>query len=116
MRNRKSHGSGTSISPYEEDYLTEEDKSNLEKWEKELMEKTVLFNKTHKEKITFDKKNKRLKASQNVWEKMSNDLKDLYNKKYSMLQWASEKSFKDVHEFLRIVASTCAMELKKEES
>lgn len=113
MRNRKSHGSETSITPYEDDYLTEDDKSNLEKWEKELIEKTKRFNKTHKEKITFDKRDKRLKANSNVWNMMPSELKDLYNIKFSPLQWVSEKSFKDVHEFLRIVASTCARELNK---
>ena len=113
MRNRKSHGSGSSITPYEDDYLTEDDKSNLEKWEKELIEKTKQFNKTHDEKITFDKKGKRLKTNSNVWNIMPNELKDLYNKKFSPLQWVSEKSFTDVHEYLRIVASTCAKELKE---
>ena len=113
MRNRKSHGSETSITPYEDDYLTEDEKSNLEKWEKELIEKTMRFNKTHKEKITFDKRDKRLKANSNVWNMMPSDLKDLYNKNFSPLQWVSEKSFKDVHDFLRIIAGTCAKELKK---
>ena len=108
MRNRKSHGSQSSITPYE-DYLTEEDKQNIEKWEKELLGKFEQYNNSNKEKISLD--NKHIIAKKDVWYSIPDDVREICNK-YSQLQWVSEKPFEDVQEFLRIVAFTCAKELK----
>lgn len=113
MRNRKSHGSWTSISPYEgiynEDYLTVDDKNNLEKWGLQIKEMVKQHNETNSIKIEI--KDHRLITTTEGWQKMSKDLKNIYNDQFIPLQWVSEKPFEDVHAFLRIVASTCAKEL-----
>lgn len=111
MRNRKSHGSKTSLKPYEEDYLTEEQKTNLENWEKKLLDSVEQFNKAHEKQICYEKK--RLNAKKDVWTIMPAELKELYNNKFLPLQWVNEKPFNDVHQLLRIVASTCAKGMKK---
>lgn len=112
MRNRKSHGGSTSIDPYEENYLTEEELSNLDNWKNELIGKVKLFNDTHEEKIKFE--NNQLKPNRNDWTIVPSDIRELFNS-YSQLYWISKKSFEDVHSFLRIVAATCAKELEKNE-
>lgn len=118
MRNRKSHGSWTAITPYEgiyeEDYLTEDDKRNLEKLRLQIKEKVKQHNETFSS-IKIEIWDHRLKTSPEGWEKMPTGLKNLYNEQFMPLQWVSEKPFEDVHEFIRIIASTCAKELKKNE-
>lgn len=117
MRNRKSHGSWTAITPYEgiyeEDYLTEDDKRNLEEFGLQIKEKVKQHN--EKNKIKIEIRNHRLITTSEGWNKMPKELKNLYNEQFMPLQWVSEKPFKDVHEFLRIIASICAKELKKNE-
>ena len=112
MRNRKSHGGSTSIDPYEENYLTEEESSNLENLKIELKRKVEEFNDTHEEIIKFD--NSQLKPDRNNWTIVPSDIKKLYNS-YNRLYWISQKPFDDVHRFLQIVASTCARELGENE-
>ena len=110
MRNRKSHGGPTSIDPYEGNYLTEEESSNLKNWEKELKRMVEEFNDTHEEQIEFE--NNQLKPDRNDWTIIPSEIKKLYND-YNPLYWISQKPFDDVHSFLRIVAATCAKELEK---
>lgn len=111
MRNRKSHGNKSTIGPYEENYLTEEETSNLEKWEKKIIELVKKHNETNSIKIKFE--NNRIIAKEEGWNKMSKKLKKLYNEDFLPLQWVSEKSFDDVHELLHLIAKTCAKELAK---
>ena len=106
MRNRKSHGGSTSIDPYEGNYLTEEELSNLENLKKELKRKVDDYNDAHEEKIKFEKN--QLKP----WSIVPSDIIELFNS-YNRLYWIFKKPFEDVHSFLRIVAATCAKELGK---
>ncbi len=113
MRNRKSHGSQTTFDPYEGDYLTADEKTKLEEWWEELKNDIDKYNKIHKKQITFE--GKQLIAKTDIWNDLDfKETKALYNK-FAPLQWVSEKPFDDVHQFLRIIASTCARELGKKD-
>lgn len=108
MRNRKSHGGINTTEPNEEHYLTEEEKQNLIKWDNELLEYFQKHNKTKNGATINFKNNKRVGWAFNS---LTPEKQTIFNK-FQPLQWISEKPFNDVHELLRIVASTCAKELK----
>jgi hypothetical protein len=110
MRNRKSHGSQNSIEPYENNYLTTEEKNKLDKWEKDILDYVKKYNVENEDTIKYEEKH--IIQSEKAWNTMPFDLRELYNS-FIHLQWVSEKSFKDVHDYLRIIASTCAKELKQ---
>ena len=111
MRNRKSHGNQSSLDPYEKDYLTDYEKQCLINWRKELYNLVKHYNEKHEIKIKFEYN--RIKPGKLGWKNLPDNISNLYNNKFSELQWVSEECFKDVHDFLRIIASTCAKELKK---
>ena len=111
IRNRKSHGSKDTIEPFETDFLSEEEKQRLEKSRKKLEDKVSQFNQERKDKIAFEKN--RLNPHKVGWDNVTKEIKDIYNKQFSPLQFAHEESFDCVHDFLRIIASTCAKNLKK---
>ena len=109
MRNRKSHGSKNSIGPYEIDYLSEEEKQLLEKLRKKLEELVDQYNKDHDAKIKFQ--NNRLNPFGVGWKNVPEDVRNIYNDHFSPLQFVHEESFNCVHDFLKIIAGTCAKNL-----
>ena len=112
MRNRKSHGSWKSIGPYEENYLSEDEINNLNKLEEDIQSDVKSWNEKHAEKAAFEVEEKCLKAKKVVWKNEDfADLMNKYNNEYRPLLWISQKPFDDVHELLRVVASTCAKNL-----
>lgn len=110
MRNRKSHGSTSTIDPYENSYLTEEESNYIEEWLKIIRQKVSKYNQENESKIVFD--NCRLSPGKITWRGVPKDIRDVYNERKDLV-WIYRKPFEEVHEMLQIIAYTCAKELKK---
>lgn len=108
MRNRKSHGSKTTIEPYEENYLTDSEMVIFEEWRSNVKALVDQYNKKHDKKIKFD--NNRLFPYEGDWSRVPENIKTTYNKNKD-LQWVFRKPFDEVLKLLQIVASTCAKNL-----
>lgn len=108
IRNHKSHGSGTTIDPYEENYLSEKEIKELDEWRINVSELIEKYNKEPnvEHRIYFNGVN----LSGVDWNDIPEDIKSAFNDKQE-LRWMNRKPFKDVHDLLIIIASTCAKEL-----
>ncbi len=108
MRNRKSHGGANSIDPYEYEFLSEKEIIELKEWRALIQNKIDEYKKNNGIIISFTN------DTLFPWKDVPVEIRDIYYEK-NELAWVSKKNYFDVHKLLRIIASTCAKELKKNE-
>lgn len=114
MRNRKSHGSVSTIDPYENEYLTDKEKDTMGEYSQRLNEKIEEYNKNNKERNTIIFEGDNLKVYNKMQEPMRiipAQIWEIYSKMKKYI-WINKKPFDEVLQLLRIVAGTCAKELK----
>ena len=109
MRNRKSHGSKTTIEPNEESYLSDKEMDILDNWRNKVKNLVDNYNKGKNNKIRFS--NDMLYPGELGWDNVPEIIKSAFNKN-SELRWISRKPFDEVHQLLNTVAGTCAKYIK----